>query len=67
MKPIKRKTYHNLMRVVSMIQKKGYDFDTSVRLAHQIFDQYEFNPQGLPILSLVDRIIPAEDYYSSYC
>lgn len=67
MRPIKRKTYHNLMRVVRMIQAKGYDFDTAVHLAHQKFDQYEDNPNGLPILALVDMIIPAEDYYSSYC
>ena len=67
MKPIKRKTYYNLMRVVKMIQDKGYDFDTAVRLAHQLFDQYEFNPNGLPILTMVGMVIPADDYHSSYC
>ena len=67
MRPIKRKTYHNFQRVVNLILAKGYDRPTAVQLAHQKFDQYENNPNGLPILTLVDMIIPAEDYYSSYC
>ena len=66
MRPIKTKTYYNMMRVIRMIQDKGYDFDTARDLAHRIFDQYEFNPEGLPILSLVDRIVPADEYYQTY-
>jgi len=64
MKPIKRKTYYNFMRVVRIIEAKGYDHDVAVRLAHQKFEQFDSNPSGLPILSLVDMIVPAAEYYS---
>ena len=62
MRPIKTKTYYNMMRVIRMIQDKGYDFNTARDLAHRTFDQYEANPHGLPILSMVDMIIPADEY-----
>ena len=62
MRPIKTKTYYNMMRVIRMIQDKGYDFNTARGLAHRTFDQYEANPHGLPILSMVDMIIPADEY-----
>lgn len=62
MRPIKKRTYYNMMRVIRMIQDKGYDFNTARDLAHRIFNQYEFNPSGLPILSMVDMIIPADEY-----
>lgn len=65
MKQIKRKTYYNLMRIVRMIEAKGYDFDTSVNLAHKVFDNYEANP-GISVLSFVDRIIPADEYIQLY-
>ena len=59
MKPIKTKTHYNFMRVVRMIQKKGYDFDESVRVAQRIFDQYQYedNQLGLSVLQMVDQII----------
>ena len=66
MKPIKRKTYYNFMRVVRMIEAKGYDHSTAVSLAHQKFEQFDSNPSGLSILSLVDMIIPASEYYSNH-
>ena len=58
MKPIKRKTYYNFMRVVRMIEAKGYDFDESCKTAHRIFEQYEFCPGGLTVLQLVSMIVP---------
>ena len=60
MKPIKNKTYYNFMRVVRMIEAKGYNFEESAAISHRIFD--EFNPQGLPILAMVDRIITKAEY-----
>lgn len=66
MKPIKRKTYYNLMRVVRLIEKKGYDFETACKLAHQKFEQFEYNPNGLSILAMVDMIVPANEYASMY-
>lgn len=64
MRPIKKRTYYNMMRVIRMIQGKGYDFDTASDLAHRVFNQYEFNPRGLPLLALVDMIIPAAEHES---
>lgn len=64
MRPIKTKTYYNMMRVIRMIQDKGYDFDTARDIAHRTFD--EFNPKGLPILSMVDMILPADEYNAIY-
>lgn len=66
MKHIKRKTYYNLMRVVRLIEKKGYDFETACKLAHQKFEQYENNPNGLTILAMVDMIVPAAEYRQIY-
>ena len=66
MRPIKKRTYYNMMRIIRMIQDKGYDFDTARDLAHRIFNQYEFNPRGLPILSLVDMIIPTDEYNTTH-
>lgn len=60
MKEIKRKTYYNFMRVVRMIEAKGYDFQESTKTAHRIFEQYESCPAGLSVLQLVGMIVPAE-------
>lgn len=57
MRPIKTKTYNNFMRVVRMIQKKGYDFEESVKVTRKIFDQYEAYPDGLSVLKMVDMIV----------
>lgn len=64
MKPIKNLTYHNFMRVAKMISAKGYDEETSYRLAHRIFD--EANPNGMSILDMVDRILPKEEFDRLY-
>ena len=60
MRPIKTKTYNNFMRVVRMIQAKGYSFDEAVNTTHRIFDQYEAYPLGLTVLQMVDRIVEAQ-------
>lgn len=57
MRAIKRKTYHNFMRVMRMIQSKGYDASEADRMTHRIFDQYESHPNGLSVLRLVDMIV----------
>ena len=57
MRPIKNKTYHNFMRVMRMIQSKGYDAFEAERMTHRIFDQYESHPNGLSVLRLVDMIV----------
>ena len=60
MRQIKKRTYYNFMRVVRMIQNKGYDFDESVRVTERIFDQYESCPSGLSILQMASQIIQAQ-------
>ena len=60
MKPIRKKTYYNFMRVMRMIEAKGYDAEESERLTHRIFDDYEACPEGLSILKRVDMIQPNE-------
>jgi hypothetical protein len=40
-----------------MIQKKGYDFEESVKATRKIFDQYEAYPDGLSVLKMVDMIV----------
>lgn len=57
MRPIKTKTYNNFMRVVRMIQSKGYDASEAERMTHRIFEQYESYPNGLSVLRLVDMIV----------
>lgn len=57
MRAIKRKTYHNFMRVMRMIQAKGYDASEAERMTHRIFNQYESYPDGLSVLALVDMIV----------
>ncbi len=61
MRAIKRKTYYNFMRVMRMIQAKGYDTSEAERMTHGIFDQYESHPNGLSVLRLVDMIIEKEE------
>lgn len=56
MRPIKTKTYRNFMRVVKLIEAKGYSFDDAVDITRNVFDQYESCPEGLSVLALVDMI-----------
>ena len=57
MRAIMRKTYYNFMRVMRMLQAKGYDAAEAERMTHRIFDQYESYPDGLSVLVLVDMIV----------
>lgn len=62
MKPIKNRTYNNFLKVYNMIKAKGYSEEETWNLTDRIFTEFETNPQGLPILSRVQLIAPA-DYY----
>ena len=59
MKAIKNRTYNNFMRVMRLIISKGYTRQTAEEITRRIFDEYETNPAGLPILSKVAQIVPA--------
>lgn len=60
MRPIKRRTYHNFLRVWNMIRAKGYDADEAEKITRRIFDQYEAYPAGLSVLAQVDMIVDKE-------
>ena len=62
MKPIKRRTYYNFVRVVKLIMAKGYDRETSGKLARRLFDDYEASPLGLTVLQRVDLILTKEEF-----
>ena len=40
MRNMKHLTYNNLMAVIKKIQAKGYDFETSERLARNVFTEF---------------------------
>ena len=56
MRAIKTRTYYNFLRVMRMIEAKGYDAQEAERVTRRIFDQYEAFPQGLSVLALVNMI-----------
>lgn len=62
MKAIKNKTYNNFIRVMRTIEKKGYSTSEAEKMAHNVFDQYEAHPKGLSVLSLVDMIVPKNEW-----
>ncbi len=53
---IRNRTYYNFMRVLRVIMGKGYDAETAEQITSRIFDEYEANPEGLPIWSRVGQI-----------
>lgn len=57
MRPIKNRTYYNFMRVVKLIEAKGYEFQEAATMARRIFDDYEIYPEGLSVLARVDMIV----------
>jgi hypothetical protein len=59
---MKNLTYYNLMVVIRKIQAKGYDFETSKRLARGVFDEFAACPQGLSIEERVRRILTREEW-----
>jgi len=56
---IKSRTYNNFKRVQRAIIEKGYSEETAAEISRRIFDDFEKNPQGLPIWSRVDMITEA--------
>lgn len=63
---MKNLTYRNLMVVIKRIQAKGYDFETSRRLAKNIFAEFQASPQGLSIEERVRRILTKEEFEREY-
>ncbi len=59
---IKNLTYRNLMVVIHKIEAKGYDFETSKRLAQNIFTEFQASPQGLSIEERVRRILSKKEW-----
>ena len=63
---MKNLTYYNLMVVIRKIQAKGYDFETSKRLARGVFDEFAACPQGLSIKERGRRILTREEWEREY-
>ena len=63
---MKNLTYYNLMVVIRKIQAKGYDFETSKRLARGVFDEFAACPHGLSIEERVRRILTREEWEREY-
>ena len=59
---MKNMTYHNLMAVIHKIEAKGYDFETSERLARNVFSEFQASPQGLSIEERVRRILTKSEW-----
>lgn len=62
-KTIKRRTYANMMCVINALEKeKGYDFETAHKIANNLFDNLEANPNGLGIWHDFERVLSATEY-----
>lgn len=59
---MKKMTYRNLMAVIHKIEAKGYDFETSERLARNAFAEFQASPQGLSIEERVRRILTKAEW-----
>lgn len=66
MKQIKKRTYYNFMRVVRLLEAKGYDQKEAGEITRLIFDEYEAAPKGLTVLQRVDRILSKAEYEKEY-
>lgn len=62
MRNMKHMTYNNLMAVIRKIQAKGYDFETSERLARSVFTEFMARPDGMSIEERIKRILDYEDW-----
>ena len=62
MRNMKHLTYNNLMAVIKKIQAKGYDFETSERLARNVFTEFQARPEGLSIEQRIERILDYEEW-----
>ena len=59
---MKNMTYRNLMAVIHKVEAKGYDFETSKRLARNIFAEFQASPQGLSIEERVRHILTKAEW-----
>ena len=66
MKKIVKLTYNNMMLVIKEIEKKGYNFDEAFFVAQRFFETHENNPNGQSINSMVDRVMPKQEFIKEY-
>ena len=62
MRNMRHMTYNNLMAVIRKIERKGYDFETSERLARSVFTEFLARPEGLSVEARIDRILDYEEW-----
>jgi len=61
-----KRTYNNVLKASRIIRKKGYDKQTSFKLALQCFDNMEQNNNIFPVEHYIDKIIPYEQWKEEY-
>ena len=59
-KPMKRKTYNNVLKGIKIIQKKGYDFQESSEIVLKVFEEHENGE--MPIEWWLDKIVNKEEW-----
>lgn len=59
---MKNKTYHNVLRAAKLIRAKGYDEQTSYKIALQCFDNMERSNNGKPAEFYIDMIVDREQW-----
>ena len=59
---MKNLTYHNLMIVIRKLQKKGWSFEESEKMARRIFAQFEACPMGMSIEAQINQIQTKEEW-----
>lgn len=61
---MRNKTYRNVIILTHRIQKKGYDFEESSKMALRCFD--ESNPYGMGAEAIADKIVSKEKWENEY-
>lgn len=59
---MRNKTYYNVLRAAKMIRAKGYDEQTSYKIAVQCFDNMEQTKNGMPVEWFIESIVTCEEY-----
>ena len=61
---MKRKTYNNVLKGMTIIQKKGYDYKEAGDIVLKVFNEHENGE--MPIEFYLDKIVSKEEYEAIY-
>ena len=59
---IRNRNYRNFMIVMNKIMAKGYDKEESWKMTDEFFNRLEWNPDGISIETMVDMILPYDEW-----